>query len=60
MPRIPSTLIEAIGEFESSEIAAAVFGDEVHYHLVNTARQEWVRANQVVTDWDLARNFERI
>jgi glutamine synthetase len=60
VPRIPSTLVEAIGEFESSEIAAAVFGDEVHYHLVNTARQEWVRANQVVTDWELARNFERI
>jgi len=58
--RIPSTLVEAIGEFESSAIAAAAFGDDVHYHLVNTARQEWVRSNQVVTDWELARNFERI
>ena len=36
------------------------FGDDVHHHLLNTARQEWVRANQVVTDWELARNFERI
>jgi glutamine synthetase len=53
-------LVEAIGELESSTIAATAFGDDVHYHLVNTARQEWVRANQVVTDWDLARNFERI
>ena len=58
--RIPSTLVEAIGELESSTIAAAAFGDDVHYHLVNTARQEWVRSNQVVTDWELARNFERI
>jgi glutamine synthetase len=60
VPRIPSTLVEAIGELESSEIAVAAFGDDVHYHLINTARQEWVRANQVVTDWELSRNFERI
>jgi glutamine synthetase len=58
--RIPSTLVEAIGELEASTIAAHAFGDDVHYHLINTARQEWIRANQVVTDWDLARNFERI
>jgi glutamine synthetase len=58
--RIPSTLVEAIGELESSTIAPAAFGEDVHYHLVNTARQEWARANRVVTDWELARNFERI
>jgi len=58
--RIPSTLVEAIGELETSTIAAAAFGDDVHHHLVNTARQEWARSNQVVTDWELARNFERI
>ena len=60
VPRIPSTLVEAIGTFEESDIAAAAFGDDVHYHLLNTARQEWQRSNQVVTDWELARNFERI
>ena len=60
LPRIPSTLVEAIGQLERSPIAAASFGDDVHHHLVNTARQEWARANQVVTDWELARNFERI
>jgi glutamine synthetase len=58
--RIPSTLVEAIAEFEGSPIAAKAFGEEVHYHLLNTARQEWARANQTVTDWELARNFERI
>jgi glutamine synthetase len=58
--RIPSTLVEAIGELESSAIATTAFGDDVHFHLVNTARQEWAKANQVVTDWELARNFERI
>ena len=47
-------------ELESSEVAAEAFGPEVHHHLVNTARQEWAAANRVVTDWELARNFERI
>ncbi len=60
VPRVPTTLVEAIEELGSSEIAAGAFGDDVHYHLLNTARQEWARANQTVTDWELARNFERI
>jgi len=60
VPRIPTTLVEAIAELESSEVAAEAFGPDVHHHLVNTARQEWSKANQVVTDWELARNFERI
>jgi len=58
--RVPTTLVEAIAELESSTVAAKAFGEDVHHHLVNTARQEWVRANQTVTDWELARNFERI
>ena len=60
VPRVPTSLVEAIGELEGSEVAAEAFGDEVHHHLVNTARQEWAAANRVVTDWELARNFERI
>jgi glutamine synthetase len=58
--RVPSTLAEAIDLLEGSEVAAEAFGPEVHHHLLNTARQEWAAANRVVTDWDLARNFERI
>jgi glutamine synthetase len=60
VPRIPSNLAEAIDGLASSEVAAEAFGPEVHHHLVNTARQEWASANRVVTDWELARNFERI
>jgi len=60
VPRIPTTLVEALTELERSEVAIEAFGDDVHHHLVNTARQEWAAANKVVTDWDLARNFERI
>ncbi len=60
VPRIPTTLPDAISALEASEVAAKAFGPEVHQHLVNTARQEWATANTVVTDWELARNFERI
>jgi glutamine synthetase len=60
LPHIPTTLAEAIDLLAGSEVAAEAFGPEVHHHLLNTARQEWAAANRVVTDWELARNFERI
>lgn len=60
VPRVPSTLIEAIELFEGSDVAREAFGDEVHHHLLNTAKQEWATANKVVTDWELQRGFERI
>lgn len=58
--RVPSTLVEAIDELERSEIAAEALGKDVHFHLVNTARQEWASFNRVVTDWERRRNFELI
>ncbi len=60
VPRIPSTLVEAIEELRSSAVAVEAFGDDVRHHLLNTADQEWASANRHVTDWELARNFERI
>ena len=60
VPRIPSTLVEAIAELAGSEVAAEAFGPDVHHHLLNTAQQEWEAANRHVSDWELARNFERI
>jgi glutamine synthetase len=57
---IPSTLVEAIDLFEASTVAKAAFGEDVHHHLLNTARQEWAVFNTAVTDWELRRNFERI
>jgi glutamine synthetase len=60
LPRVPSHLLEAIDELEGSEVAAKAFGDLVHHHLVNTARQEWAAFNRTVTDWERRRNFERI
>jgi glutamine synthetase len=60
VPRIPSTLVEAIDELRRSEVAAEAFGPDVHHHLLNTAQQEWEASNRHVSDWELARNFERI
>ncbi|HXN59188.1 MAG TPA: glutamine synthetase family protein [Acidimicrobiales bacterium] len=60
VPRIPSTLVEAIEALRSSEVALEAFGADVHHHLLNTAEQEWLASNRHVTDWELARNFERI
>jgi len=57
---LPSTLPEAIQLFDDSAIAREAFGDDVHHHLLNTARQEWLAFNRAVTDWELRRNFERI
>jgi glutamine synthetase len=60
VPRIPSTIVEAIEELSSSEVAAEAFGPDVHHHLLNTAQQEWEASNRHVSDWELARNFERM
>ena len=49
--------MEAIAELEGSELAAKAFGEDVHFHLLNTARQEWVASNRVVTDWEMQRSF---
>ncbi len=59
VPRVPISLVEAIAEFEGSEVAAKAFGAAVHEHLVNTARQEWLSFGRVVTDWERRRNFEQ-
>jgi glutamine synthetase len=60
VPRIPSTLVEAIDELRGSDVAVEAFGADVHHHLLNTAVQEWEASNRHVSDWELARNFERI
>src|SRR6059036_965525 len=60
LPQVPKTLREAIAELERSKVARAAFGDRVVDHYLHTARLEQQAFDQVVTDWELARNFERI
>ena len=60
VPRVPTSLHEAIEVFRDSTVARAAFGDFVFEHLLNTAVQEQVIFDNLsVTDWELVRYFER-
>ena len=60
VPRVPTSLHEAVDAFASSEVGRKAFGDLVFEHLLNTARQEQrIFDNDTVTDWELIRYFER-
>ncbi len=58
--RIPWNIVEAIDLFDSSSFARDSLGEDVHFHLLHAAREEWKAFNNVVTEWELRRNFERI
>jgi len=60
IPRIPSSLVEAIELWRNSAIAREVFGDEVHHHILTMASAEWQAFNKTVTDWERRRYFELI
>jgi glutamine synthetase len=59
LARVPSSIVEAIDAFATSKVAVDAFGEEVHDHLLNTARQEWNHFNRAVTDWERRRNFDQ-
>jgi glutamine synthetase len=60
LPRIPSTLREAITELEQSGFARQAFGEDVVEHYLHFLRTEQRKFDEVVTDWEKARFFERI
>jgi glutamine synthetase len=57
--QIPSTLNEAITTLDGSEMLREAFGTEVIDHYVHAARWEQSEFDRQVTDWELARGFER-
>jgi len=59
LPRIPSTLREAISELEHSDLARQAFGDNVCEHYLHFLRTEQKKFDEVVTCWERARYFER-
>ncbi|MBI4612372.1 MAG: glutamine synthetase [Planctomycetes bacterium] len=59
LPTVPMTLSEAILEFERSELARSAFGEDVVGHYLHAARTEVRKFGEVVTCWELERNFER-
>ncbi|MFJ9616498.1 glutamine synthetase family protein [Streptomyces noursei] len=60
VPRLPSTLTEALHRWENSEIAAKVFGASVVAHYAQAARTELAAFESAVTDWERVRGFERL
>ena len=60
IPRIPSSIVEAIELWRSSSAAREVFGDDVHHHILVMAQAEWDAFNKTVTDWERRRYFELI
>jgi glutamine synthetase len=55
----PSTLREAVDNWENSEFAKKTFGQEVWQHYLNYGRTEQRLFDEVVTDYERTRMFER-
>ena len=59
LPRIPTSLREAISEFEGCDLARQAFGEDVYEHYLHFLRTEQRKFDEVVTCWERARYFER-
>ncbi|HEV3228101.1 MAG TPA: glutamine synthetase family protein [Solirubrobacteraceae bacterium] len=55
----PASLREAVANWEASEFARRAFGEPVWRHYLNYGRTEQRLFDQVVTDYERARMFER-
>ena len=55
----PSTLREAVDLWEESEFARKTFGEDVWRHYLNYGRTEQRLFDEVVTDYERRRMFER-
>jgi glutamine synthetase len=56
---IPATLRDATAALDGSAILRAAFGGDVIDHYVHAARWEQAEYDRRVTDWEIARGFER-
>ena len=56
---VPRTLGEAMALMQGSAMLESAFGAEVITHYARAARWEIEEQNRVVTDWEVARGFER-
>jgi glutamine synthetase len=60
LPRLPSTLAEAVERFEASELAREFFGQGFVEHYAAMRRWEVQKYNRAVTDWERRRYFEMV
>ena len=56
---IPRTLRDATRAAAKSKMLAGAFGEDVLEHYCHAARREQEEYDRVVTDWEIARGFER-
>ena len=56
---IPKTLRAATKELNESSMLRSAFGDDVIDHYVHAAKYEQFEYDRRVTDWEVARGFER-
>jgi glutamine synthetase len=56
--RLPATLGEAVDEFEASEFARQVLGEEVHRTYAQVKRAEWLEYNTVVSEWERTKYMQ--
>ncbi len=59
MPEIPNQLAKACEKFKHSTFMREAFGDDVVDHYVRCAEWEQEQFDQAVTQWEIARGFER-
>lgn len=60
LPRVPTTLHEAVALFDNSPVTRAAFGDDVVDHYAHAGRVEVRAFDAAVTDWERYRGFERL
>jgi glutamine synthetase len=58
-PEIPNTLRSATTQLRDSEMLRAAMGDAVIDHYTRAAEWEQEEFDRVVTDWEIARGFEK-
>lgn len=59
VPKIPSSLHEAIACWENSDVVKKVLGEEVANHYLYTAKLEQQNFDSIVTNWERTRYFEQ-
>ena len=53
--RLPSTLGEAIEEFEKDELVKSVLGKHITEKYLTQKKMEWAAYQAHVTDWEVSR-----
>lgn len=59
VPLLRKNLRDAISDLEKSQMYATTLGKDVVEHYVHTGRWEQQEYDRCVTDWEVARGFER-